>query len=277
MIDLVDSHCHLDARRFNADREAVIARAAESDVTRIVNPGVDLPSSRAAVELAQQHECVYAAVGVHPHDAKTLDANVLKELERLAASPKIVAIGEIGLDYYRDLSPRDAQRRVLEAQLELAAELGLPVIIHDRDAHDDVLAILRDWHSSLYPQGASSTLRSSLHGRVGVVHSFSGNVAMAERVLALGFYIGVSGPVTYENAGRLRDVARAIPLERLLIETDAPYLTPEPHRRQRNEPGYVRLVAQAIARAKRLNLDQVAAHTSANARALFGWPGDRRL
>jgi len=268
VIDLVDSHCHLDARRFDKDREAVIARAAENDVTRIVNPGVDLPSSRAAVELAQQHECIYAAVGVHPHDAKTLDANVLKELERLAAFPKVVAIGEIGLDYYRDLSPRDAQRRAFEAQLELAAELGLPVIVHDRDAHDDVLAILRDWHSSLHSP------RSTLYG---VAHSFSGDVALAERWLALGFLIGVSGPVTYQNADRLRDVARAIPLERLLIETDAPYLTPEPHRGRRNEPAYVRLVAQAVAKAKRLNFEQVAAHTSANARALFGWPGDRHL
>ena len=266
MTDLVDSHCHLDARRFNADREAVIARATEGGVRRIVNPGVDLPSSRAAIELARQHECIYAAVGVHPHDAKRLDVDALAELRRLAASLKVVAIGEIGLDYYRDLSPRDAQRRAFEAQLDLAAELGLPVVIHDRDAHDDVLTILRDWRSSLHAP------RSTL---CGVVHSFGGDVALAEQLLALGFLVGVSGPVTYQNADRLRDVTRAVPLERLLIETDAPYLTPEPHRRRRNEPAYVRLVAQAIADAKHLNFDQVAACTSANARALFGWPGDR--
>ncbi len=265
MIDLVDSHCHLDLRQFNADRDAVIARMAESGIRYAVNPGVDLPSSRAAVALAlRQHECIYAAVGIHPHEAKTLDAAVLEELKTLACSPKAVAIGEIGLDYYRDFSPRDAQWRAFEAQLELAAELDLPVIVHDRDAHDDVLAILRDWHSSL------PSPRSTLYG---VVHSFSGDVAMAEQVVALGFFIGVSGPVTYKNADRLRQVVRAVPLERLLIETDAPYLTPQPHRGQRNEPAYVSLVAQAVADVRGVTLEQVASQTTANARALFGLAG----
>jgi TatD DNase family protein len=212
--DLVDSHCHLDAQQFDADREAVIARSVESGVTKMVNPGVDLPSSRMAVTMAQQHEHIYAAVGVHPHEAKTLDAVALAELRKLAALPKIVAIGEIGLDYYRDLSPRDAQRRAFESQLELAIELGLPVIVHDRDAHDDVSAILHDWCSALDVQ------RSSLHGRIGVLHSFSGDVALAERALAMGFFIGVSGPVTYQNASRLREIVRALPMERLLIETE---------------------------------------------------------
>jgi len=258
---LVDSHCHLDARHFEADRETVVVRAAESGVTHIVNPGVDLPSSRSAVKLAQQHECIYAAVGFHPHEAKALDADALEELKRLAASPKVVAMGEIGLDYYRDLSPRDVQRRAFETQLELAAELDLPVIIHDRDAHQDVLTILRDW-------------RKSLDGRAGVMHSFSGDTMLAEQVLALGFSIGVSGPVTYSNAGRLRETVRAVPWERLLIETDAPYLTPHPHRGQRNEPAYVRWVAQAMADIRGQALEAVAARTSANARALFGWTDD---
>jgi len=271
VIGLVDSHCHLDARRFDADREAVIARATESGVTQIVNPGVDLQSSRSAVELAQQHECMYAAVGIHPHDAKALDEDALAELRRLAASPRTVAIGEIGLDYYRDLSPRDVQRRAFEAQLELAAELGLPVIVHDRDAHDDVLAILRDWHSS------HNTVHSALDGRTGVVHSFSGDATLAERVLELGFFIGVSGPVTYQNAGQLRKVVRAVPLERLLIETDAPYLTPHPHRGRRNEPAYVRWVAEAVAETRNLTVSQAGAHTSANARTLFGWSENLRL
>ena len=261
MTGLVDSHCHLDARRFEADREAVIVRAAESGITHIVNPGVDLPSSRSAVKLAQQHECIHAGVGFHPHEAKALDADALEELRRLAASPKVVAIGEIGLDYYRDLSPRDVQRRAFETQLELAAELGLPVIIHDRDAHQDVLAILRDW-------------RKSLDSRAGVMHSFSGDARLAELVLALGFSIGVSGPVTYSNAGRLRETVRAVPWERLLIETDAPYLTPHPYRGQRNEPAYVRWVAHAIADIRGQALEAVAARTSANARALFGWTDD---
>jgi len=265
---LVDSHCHLDARRFEADRETVIVRAAESGITHIVNPGVDLPSSRSAVKLAQQHECIYAAVGFHPHEAKALDASALEELRRLAASPKVVAIGEIGLDYYRDLSPRDVQRRAFETQLELAAELGLPVIIHDRDAHQDVLTILRDWCKSLDAQ------RPKLDGRVGVMHSFSGDTRLAEQVLALGFSVGISGPVTYSNADRLRETVRAIPWERLLIETDAPYLTPHPHRGQRNEPAYVRWVAQAMADIQGLPLEAVASRTSANARALFEWADD---
>ena len=265
MIDLVDSHCHLDLPQFDADRDAVIAQMVESGVRYAVNPGVDLPSSRAAVALAlRQHERIYAAVGIHPHEAKTLNATALEELKKLTTSPRVVAVGEVGLDYYRDLSPRDVQRRAFEAQLELAAELDLPVIVHDREAHDDVLAILRDWRSSLHSP------RSTLYG---VVHSFSGDVAMAEQVVALGFFIGVSGPVTYKNADRLRDVVRAVPLERLLIETDAPYLTPQPYRGQRNELAYVRLVAQAVADVRGVTLEQVAAQTMANARALFGLVG----
>jgi TatD DNase family protein len=261
--DLVDSHCHLDLPQFDADRDAVIARMAEGGVRYAINPGVDLASSHVAVALAQQHECIYAAVGIHPHDAKTLDAVALKELKQLAASPRVVAVGEIGLDYYRDLSPRDVQRRAFEAQLELAAELGLPVIVHDRDAHADMLATLRHWCSSLVTR----------HSSVGVLHSFSGDVTMAEQAVAMGFYIGVSGPVTYKNAYRLRDVVRAVPLERLLIETDAPYLTPHPHRGQRNEPAYVRRVAQAVADVRGLTLEQVAAQTTANAGVLFGLAG----
>jgi TatD DNase family protein len=267
VIDLVDSHCHLDDQRFDADREAVIARAMENGVACIVNPGVDLPSSCAAVALAQKHEHIHAAVGIHPHDAKTLDADALEQLKRLARSPQVVAIGEIGLDYYRNLSPRDVQRRAFEMQLEMAAELGLPVIVHDRDAHDDVLAMLSSWSLSLRAP------RSTLNGKPGVLHSFSGDVALARRAEALGFYIGISGPVTYKNADQTREVARAILLERLLIETDAPYLTPQLHRGKRNEPAYVRLVAQAVAEARGLTLEQVAAQTWANTTALFRLAG----
>jgi len=267
VIDLVDSHCHLDSPQFDADREAVIGRSAESGVTRVVNPGVDVPSSRAAVALAQQHESIYAAVGTHPHDAKTLDADALEELKRLARSPKVVAIGEIGLDYYRNLSPHDVQRRAFEMQLELAAELGLPVIVHDRDAHDDVLAVLSHWRAALHAR------RSTLHEHPGVLHSFSGDVAMAEQAVALGFFVGVSGPVTHKNADRLRQVVRAVPSERLLVETDAPYLTPQPRRGQRNEPAYVHMVAQAVADVRGLTLEQAAAQTTANACVLFELAG----
>jgi TatD DNase family protein len=275
VIELVDSHCHLDQPHFASDREAVIARAAESGVTRLINPGVDLPSSRAAVALARRYEGIYAAVGVHPHDAKTLDAAALAELPALAQAYKNVAIGEIGLDYYRDLSLRDAQRRAFQAQLELAAQLGLPVIVHDRDAHADVLALLSSWSVSLH------AAHSTLDGKAGVLHSFSGGVALAERAVALGFYIGISGPVTYpglaaragKNADQTRDVARAVSLDRLLIETDAPYLTPQPYRGKRNEPAYVRFVAQAVADVRGLTLEQVTARTTANAAVLFGLAG----
>jgi TatD DNase family protein len=275
VIELIDSHCHLDQPHFDADRKAVVARAAAGGVTRLINPGVDLPSSRVAVVLAQQYEGIFAAVGVHPHDAKTLDAAALAELKALTQSYRNVAIGEIGLDYYRNLSPRIVQRRAFEAQLDLAAELGLPVIVHDRDAHADILAMLSSWSSSL------DARRPMLKSRAGVLHSFSGDVALAERALALGFYIGISGPVTYpgltaragKSAHQVREVVRAVPLERLLIETDAPYLTPQPHRGQRNEPAYARFVAQAVAEARELTLEQVAAQTSANAVALFGLTG----
>ena len=265
MIELTDSHCHLDQPHFDSDREAVIARAAENGVTKLINPGVDLPSSRAAVALARQHPCIYAAVGVHPHDARTLDAAALDELKALARAHKNAAIGEIGLDYYRDLSPRAVQRYAFEAQLALAAELELPVIVHDRDAHDDIEAALREW--SLHAS------RSALNGRLGVLHSFSGDAVLAERAAALGFYIGISGPVTYKHADQTREVVRAVPIEQLLIETDAPYLTPQPYRGKRNEPAYVRFVAQAVADARGLTLEQVAAQTSANATALFGRAG----
>jgi TatD DNase family protein len=257
-VELFDSHCHLDHSDF-FDRETVITRAAESGVTRLVNPGGDLPSSRAAVALAQQYAGIYAAVGVHPHDAKSLDAAALEELMALARSPQVVAIGEIGLDYYRDFSPRDVQRCAFQQQLELAADLGLPVIIHDRDAHDDTLAMLSEWRATL-------GTRSSPFG---VLHSFSGDVAVAERAIEVGFCIGISGPVTYRKADRTREVARAVPPDRLLIETDAPYLPPQPYRGKRNEPAYVRLVAQAVAEARGLTLAQVAVQTTANAAALF--------
>jgi TatD DNase family protein len=260
VLELIDSHCHLDSPQFDTDRAAVIARAVESSVTGMIDPGVDVPSSRAAVELAQQYESVYAAVGVHPHDAKTLDASGFEDLKSLAHSLKVVGIGEIGLDYYRDLSPRDVQRQAFQVQLELAAELGLPVIIHDRDAHEDVLAILRDWHSMSTPR------RSTL----GVLHSFSGDATLAESALVLGFSIGIAGPVTYKNSNRLREVVRAVPLERLLVETDAPYLAPHPHRGQRNEPAHVRRVAQAIADIKDLTLEEVVAQTHTNTGVLFG-------
>ena len=259
---LVDTHAHLDFGKFDGDRQAVIQRAREAGVGAIVNVGADLASSQRAVKLAEAHEGIYAAVGMHPHDAKALDGAALAHLRELARHPKVVAVGEIGLDFYRDLSPRDMQRRAFRAQLAWAAKLGKPVVIHDRDAHDEILEMLEDWAGGL--QG------SPLAGRLGVLHTFSGDLGMAERAIELGFYISISGPVTYHNARHLPDVVRALPMERLLVETDCPFLTPHPHRGKRNEPAYVRLVAERVAVLKGLPLDRVAEATTANAQRLFG-------
>jgi len=249
---LVDTHAHLDFPQFDEDRAAVIRRARKAGIIAIVNIGVDLPSSRAAIALAEQYDFVYAAVGVHPHDAKTVTSHTLDALRTLAQHSKVVAIGEIGLDYYRDLSPRSVQRRAFVAQLELASELGLPVAIHDRDAHDDVLTTLQ-----------------SRSGQ-GVVHSYSAGPERLEEVLALGFYVGISGPVTFPKAERLRAVAAQVPLERLVVETDCPYLTPVPYRGKRNEPAYVRYVAEQIALARQVAPQAIAQATTQNAQRLFG-------
>jgi TatD DNase family protein len=262
-MDLIDSHAHLDSRQFDGDRGAVIARAREAGLVAVVNAGTGLESSQASVALAQEYDLIYATVGIHPHDAKSVTPEVLRELRALAHHPKVVAVGEIGLDYYRDLSPRPVQRRAFTDQLALAEELGLPVVIHSRDAHDDVLGILRDWITSP-PMGGG------LRGGSGVLHSYAAGPERLDEVLEMRLHVGISGPVTFKNAGRLREVATKVPLNRLLIETDCPYLTPEPHRGKRNEPAYVRYAAQAIARARSISEEAVAQATIENARRLFG-------
>jgi len=264
--NLIDSHAHLDFPHFDADREAVIERAREAGLVVILNVGTDLASSRAAVALAEKHDFIYAAVGVHPHDAKTVTRAVLENLRDLARHPRVVAIGEIGLDYYRDLSPRPVQRRAFADQLALAAQLGLPVVVHSREAHDDVMVALRKWRLASPPAGGTE-------GGPGVLHSYSAGPERLEEVLALGFSIGISGPVTFPKAERLRTVAAAVPLERLLVETDCPYLTPVPYRGRRNEPAYVRYVAEAVARARGIPTEAMAQATADNARYLFGFNG----
>jgi len=249
---LVDSHAHLSSPRFDEDRDRVIARAQEAGLVAILDVGADLASSRAAAALAEQNSLVYAAVGVHPHDAERATSAVLGRLRDLARRPRVVAIGEIGLDYYRDLSPRRVQRRVFADQLALAAEVGLPVVVHSRDAHDDIVAALRGWDG------------------VGVVHSYSAGPDRLEEVLSLGFCVGIAGPVTFPKARLLRAVAATTPLERLLVETDCPYLTPQPHRGRRNEPAYVRHVVEEVARVRGEPAELVARATAENAGGLFG-------
>ena len=249
---LIDSHAHVDFPQFDDDRHAVIERARDAGLVTLINIGTNIDTSQASVALAERYDFVYATVGIHPHDAETADQQALAALRALAQHPKVVAIGEIGLDYYRDYSPRPAQREAFRDQLGLASELGLPVVIHSRDAHDEVLDSLSAWAGA------------------GVLHTYAGGPGRLSQVIDLGFYIGISGPVTYPNAEELRTVARTAPLDRLLIETDCPYLTPEPHRHERNEPAYVRFVAEAVAQARGDSAQQVADATAENTRRLFG-------
>ncbi len=252
---LVDSHTHLDTSRFNADRESVIQAAVAGGVTRMVDPGCDLASSCAAIALAKAYPgVVFAGVGVHPHDATTYNDEVERHFRELVHDSTVVAIGEFGLDYYRMLSPREVQRAVFCAHLELARAYGLPCIIHVRDAHDDVMELLR------------------AHGRGlrGVFHCFSGDVAQAEQCLAYeGFMISFAGPLTRQG-NALPEVARMAPLDRVLVETDSPYLVPQPLRAKRNEPLFVKHVAEKLAEVRGMTLEEIAQITTANAVRLFG-------
>jgi TatD DNase family protein len=260
-MQLIDTHVHLDMSHFDDDREEVIARAKAAGVSPLITIGVTLETSRAAVQLADAHGEVYAAVGIHPHDARNWDRETPFVLRDIAAHPKVVAIGEIGLDYYRDFSPRDVQRRVFRQQLDLAGELGKPVIVHDREAHDDTLRILEAW-----------TGERTTNASLGTLHCFSGDRRMAEQVIALGFYLGFDGPVTYKNARGLREMIGNLPVERLLVETDAPFLAPHPYRGKRNEPAYVPLIAEAIAAARGMAITALAEQMTANACSLFRLP-----
>ncbi len=263
---LFDSHTHLESRRFDGDREAVIARAQDAGVTRMVTCGSDLASSRACVALARAHAGIHAAVGIHPHEARTavtgdlatdpvaLAEAAIKELMSLAADPCVVALGEMGLDYHYDLSPRPAQQAVLARQLELAAALDLPVILHNRESDADFRRVIDEGPDRLR----------------GVMHCFLADGAMADWALGRGLYLGIAGPITFRNVTHLDEIVQQMPRERLLIETDCPYLAPQPRRGRRNEPAYVRYVAEHIAHLWGTTPDDVAQQTTANASRLFG-------
>ena len=265
---LIDTHCHLNFHRFDDDRANVLERAAAAGVHRLIVPAIDLKSCNEALALCEEHHEIYAAAGIHPNSADPVDQSTLRQLENFASHDKVVAAGEIGLDYYWDKQPKATQRRTFEAQLDLAARLELPVIVHNRDANDDVLAVLEAW---------APTLPDSLSGRPGVLHSFSGAMAHAERALELGFYLGFTGPLTFKKADGLRAIAARAPLDRLLIETDAPFLTPHPHRGKRNEPAFVKYVNQALAQLHGLTAEEMARGTTANAERLFALPPAARF
>ena len=290
---LTDTHCHLDFNKFDEDRQAVIQRARDAGITRILIPALDLDSARAALQLAAAQPGIFAAIGFHPTDLEKWNEASFRNLKSLimetgglpavrkeqapALQNKLVAIGEIGLDYYwvKEEEARTFQHGALRQQLVLAQEVNKPVILHMREENDawfgqaslDLLDILREWHKGLQAQN------HPLVERPGVLHSFNGNLETAQKAIELNFYIGVTGPVTYKNAEEKRRIIRALPLERLLIETDSPFLTPVPHRGKRNEPAFVVHIADRIAEIHNTTREQIAEITTNNAARLFGWGG----
>jgi TatD DNase family protein len=260
---LIDSHAHIDLPAFDADREQVLARARQQGIRAVINVGLDLKSSRASLEMARRHEDVFATVGFHPHDAAKMGEDDLKALAELAKDSRVVAVGETGLDFYRNLSPRPRQVEAFRKQLDLAVELKLPVVVHCRQANKEVFDILSGW--------VKSTLSAGRLKR-GVIHCFSGDIEMALGYIEIGFYISLAGSVTYPSAGELVRVAREIPLNRLLLETDSPFLPPQAYRGKRNEPSYVALTAEKVAQVRGVSREVVAEAATKNTISLFRLP-----
>jgi TatD DNase family protein len=254
---LVDTHCHLDFDSFTADRSEVLSRAVQAGVEQMITIGIDIPTSWRAVALAEANEGVFATVGIHPHNSGNLSSNDIEQLLALARNSQVVAYGEIGLDYYRNYQPRPLQLSCLKEQLDLARQLELPVVLHDRDAHEDILQVLQE--ARAWEIG-------------GTMHCFSGDWSFARRCLDLGFYISIAGPVTFAKSDTLRQVASECPLDRLLLETDAPFLTPVPKRGKRNEPAFLVYTAEEIASLRKLSFEEVGRETTLNARNLFQLP-----
>ncbi len=252
---LFDTHAHLNAIQYNEDLQEVIDRALNEGVSHIVVVGFDRPTIARAIELAEQYDFIYAAVGWHPVDAVDMTDDDLQMIEELAAHPKVVALGEMGLDYYWDKSPKEIQHDVFRRQIALAKRVKLPIIIHNREATADILQILKEENAAEVG---------------GIMHCFSGSVEVAKQCIDMNFFISLGGPVTFKNAKKPKEVAAQIPLEHLLIETDCPYLTPHPFRGKRNEPSYVKYVAEAIAEIKGISFEEVAKATTENAKKLFG-------
>ena len=272
-VNLTDTHCHLDFHKFDEDRGAVIRRAEEAGLVRILIPALSVTSSLSAIKLAESHPMLYAAIGVQPNESLTWDNASIPALRELAANPKVVAIGEIGLDYYWESAPHEHQQRIFREQLDLAAELELPVVVHLREkadavngpCYEDAMSILEEWVISL------GTDKNALKQNPGVLHSFSGSAETAKRAIGLNFCIGITGPVTFKNAKYKQEMFAQLSLDYLLIETDGPYLSPHPHRGKRNEPAFVYEIADKIAGLQSRSREEVAAATTKNAARLFSW------
>jgi len=251
---LIDSHAHLEMPEFKKDLEAVIQRANESGVEYIFTVGTERKDWKKALEIANSHPSIYAILGVHPHNAKEIDDQTYPMLKEFCRNGKVKAFGEIGLDFFRNLSPQDIQLKRFREQIGLAKELGLPIVVHDREAHHETMEILKS---------------EKAEERGGIIHCFSGNYEMAKVCIEMGFYISIPGSITFKNAEGLREVVKKIPLESLLVETDAPFLTPEPFRGKRNEPSYVRYTAQKVAEVKNVSFERVAEVTTENALKVY--------
>ncbi|MGE5330049.1 MAG: TatD family hydrolase [Deltaproteobacteria bacterium] len=254
-MELFDSHAHYDDKRFAEDYDEVILNAFNSGVKYILNAGSDIATSKKSIELAEKYDFIYAAAGVHPHEVEKLGSSDYEELKKLCGHHKVVAVGEIGLDYFYDYSPREIQKQWFTKQVELSKELNMPIIIHNRDSHEDMMNIVRKYAPYL---------------NSGVFHCFAGSWEMAKELLELGFYISFGGSITFKNAKKSVEILEKMPENRILIETDCPYLTPEPFRGQRNHSGYVRLVAEKISQIRGVPIEEIAKTTTENTKRLFG-------
>lgn len=252
---LFDTHVHLNDEQFNEDLQEVIERAKEAGISYMVVVGFNRPTIERAISLVKEYDFLYASIGWHPVDAIDMTDEDLAWIEEMAANPKVVALGEMGLDYHWDKSPHDVQKEVFRRQIGLAKKLKLPIIIHNRDATEDVVQILREENAEEVG---------------GIMHCFSGSAETAKECIEMNFHISLGGPVTFKNAKKPKRVAMEVPLDRLLIETDCPYLAPYPYRGKRNEPAYVKLVAEQVAELKEISFEEVAQKTTENAKKLFG-------
>jgi len=264
-LGLIDTHSHLYLDHFDDDLPAVLVRAWDSGVTKILIPGIDLNSSRAALDLAESDPRIFASVGVHPNDALTWDDSTYQHLKTLAQQPKVVAVGEIGLDYYRDRAPKELQIRILEQQLALAEECGLPVIIHNRQAVEDLWPILQSWQAHL------TLTNPALAARPGVLHAYDGQTELGQAAVKANFFLSVGGPITYKSAQSRYSSLAELPLTSLLLETDAPFLPPHPYRGKRNEPAYLTVVANQLAEILQRPAAEIVGVTQDNANRLFAW------